>query len=149
MEERTKTIEKAVSEGKATQDTLQKLKRFGVFVKTYNMTHLLATRYKVTESLGIDSNLKKYEDQENEVKDLQTKLNKAEGENNKDSTTELRKKIGEAKDSLKSVLSDFKVSTGTQLFDRFMKGFVRTRDNSAEENEKIENTQFLFNKLKF
>jgi hypothetical protein len=149
MEDRTRVLEKAVTEGKVNVETLNRLKRFGVFVKTYNMTHLLATRYKVSDSFGIDANMKKLDDQEAEVRDLQTKLNKSESGSNKDETTDLRKRLGEARDGVKRTVSDFKLSTGTELFNRFMRGFVRTKDNTAEENEKIENTQFLFNKLRF
>ena len=56
--------------------------------------------------------------------------------------------MGALKDKYKNTLRDVKSSVGTELFNRFMKGFVRTRDNQ-EENEKIAHAEFLFKKLKF
>jgi predicted lipase len=150
MEEKTKNLEKAISEGKAQGESLNKLKRFGVFVKTYNMSHLLATRYKVTESFGIDKHMENMESIESDVKETQNKLNKKESEENKDKDgiESLKQKIGELRNNSKEALSAFKLQTGTELFNRFMRGFVMTKDNQ-EENEKISNTQFLFNKLNF
>lgn len=49
VDDRTKRLEKSVSENKEGSESfteqLQRLKRLGVFIKTYNMSHLLATRY--------------------------------------------------------------------------------------------------------
>lgn len=48
VEERTKTLEKAISEKKNAErstERLNRLKRCGVFIRAYNMSHLLATRY--------------------------------------------------------------------------------------------------------
>jgi hypothetical protein len=60
----------------------------------------------------------------------------------------LRSDVGSLKDKLRSQWRDAKSSIGTELFNRFMKGFVRTRDN-VEENERIAHSEFLFKKLKF
>ena len=35
-----------------TVDQIKKLKSFGVFIKNYNMSHLLATRYTLKDELG-------------------------------------------------------------------------------------------------
>ena len=51
------------------QDRINKLKSFGVFIKTYNMSHLLATRYKIQEDIGVIKSLEKLEE-------LEKKLNK-------------------------------------------------------------------------
>lgn len=150
MEERTRTLENQVKEGKVHHDSLDKLKRFGVFVKTYNMGHLLATRYKVTENFGIEKHIDRLDTIEVELKDTQSKLNKKESEETKDQEAieTLRKKIGDLRNDYKDSLKSFKLETGVQLYNRFMKGFVLNNDN-AEEKEQIQNTQFLFNKLNF
>ena len=156
VEEKTKNLEKKITEGKATQESLEKLKRFGVFLKTYNMNHILATRYKVTDNFGIDNHMSKIENVEAEIKEVTAKLNKKEQEDqtkadkDKDKTgvDNLKKQIGELKDKVKKNVADFKVQTGNELFYRFMKGFIKPKDN-AEEVEKISSSEFLFNKLKF
>ena len=53
------------------------------------------------------------------------------------------------KEKTKKALSDFKLSTGTELYSRFNKGFVRDKNTTAEDNERISSSEFLFNKLKF
>jgi hypothetical protein len=56
--------------------------------------------------------------------------------------------LGELKDGYKNTLRKVKGTIGNELFNRFMRGFVRTRDNQ-DENEKIAHAEFLFKKLKF
>ena len=56
--------------------------------------------------------------------------------------------MGGVKDKYKQSLRDVKSQIGTELLNRFMKGFVRTKEN-VEENEKIAHSEFLFKKLKF
>jgi hypothetical protein len=92
----------------------------------------------------------KIENIETELKETTTKLNKKETEDSKDKegAEALKKKIGELKDKTKTALNEFKIQTGTELYNRFMKGFVKSRENT-EENERISNNEFLFNKLKF
>lgn len=60
----------------------------------------------------------------------------------------MKKELGGLKDRYKQSLRDVKQTVGTQMFNRFMRGFVKTRDN-VEENEKISHAEFLFKKLKF
>ena len=45
------------------------------------------------------------------------------------------------------MLNNVKDSIGTEMYNRFMEGFVRS--NNAADNEKQEHTEFLFKKLKF
>ncbi len=150
LEEKTKSLTEKIANKKADAETLEKLKRFGVFLKSYNMNHLLATRYKASDNYGIESHMTKIENIETEYKETQTKLNKKETEDAKDKEgiENLKKKLGELKEKSKKVFTEFKVHSGTELYNRFMKGFVKTRDN-AEENERISNNEFLFSKLKF
>jgi len=91
------------------------------------------------------------EKSENEVREKQSALLKKENERNeenKEETDKLRKELGALKDRYKQTLREVKGSIGGSMFERFMRGFVRTRDN-VEENEKISHSEFLFKKLKF
>lgn len=47
QDEKSEKLEKLVSEGRSNNaaNILNRMKKLGVFVKTYNMGHLLATRY--------------------------------------------------------------------------------------------------------
>jgi hypothetical protein len=60
----------------------------------------------------------------------------------------MKKELGSLKDRYKQNLREVKSSIGTELFNRFMRGFIKTKDN-VEENEKITHSEFLFKKLKF
>jgi hypothetical protein len=78
-------------------------------------------------------------------------LNKKEHEKkeeNKKDIEELKKELGSLKDKYKSTLREVKSQIGRGLFNRFVKGFVRTQ-NDNEENERIAHSEFLFKKLKF
>lgn len=59
----------------------------------------------------------------------------------------MKKKLGSLRDDYRTNLRNVKVSIGTELFNRFMKGFVKT--GNEEEVEKITHSEFLFKKLKF
>ncbi len=150
LEDRTKNLTEKIANKTADAESLQKLKRFGVFLKSYNMNHILATRYKASDNYGIENHMTKIENIETELKETTTKLNKKEAEDSKDKegVEALKKKVGELKDRTKTALNEFKIQTGTELYNRFMKGFVKSRENT-EENERISNNEFLFNKLKF
>ena len=152
VDEKTKKLEKALAEKKDNvTEQINRLKRLGVFIKTYNMTHLLATRYKVDEDFGINSSMEKLEKVETDIREKQATVNKFEHERKEDKAKELeesKKELGALKDRYRQTLREVKSSIGTELFNRFMKGFLRTRDNQ-EENEKIAHAEFLFKKLKF
>ena len=143
------TIKKYESKEK-TKDRVNRLKSFGVFIKTYNMSHLLVTRYSIKDDFGVEKGLKKLEDMEAKVKETNTKINKLEHEKKeegKKEIEELKKKLGEQKDDYKGMLNEVKASVGTEMFNRYMQGFVR--GNNSAENERQEHTEFLFKKLKF
>jgi large subunit ribosomal protein L27e len=154
LDERQKRIEKVLSESKdnqSAQENLNRLKRLGVFVKSYNMSHLLATRYKVEEDFGIQTSIEKLDKIESDIKEKQSSVNKKEHEKSDDTkeAESLRKELGGLKDKYKQSLREVKSSIGTELFNRFNRGFVRARDANQEENEKIAHSEFLFKKLKF
>lgn len=107
-------------------------------------------RYHIKEDFGIQNSLEKLERVEADIKDAQVTLNKKESEKkeeNKKEVEALRKELGEQRDIYRNTLREVKSSIGTELCNRFMKGFVRT--TNAEENERITDSEFLFKKLKF
>ena len=52
---------KKLESKKDENDKIKTLKSFGLFIKTYNMSHLLATRYSVKENFGIRKALENLE----------------------------------------------------------------------------------------
>jgi ribosomal protein L14E/L6E/L27E len=148
-EEKVKALESKSKDSTKAAKSAEKLKRFGVFVKTFNMNHILATRYKVTDNFGIDSHMNRVEGIENTIKDVQTKLNGIkDSEEKKDETKKLQTEVGDLRTQLKNSLRDCKTKVGEELFNRFWRGFIKTRDN-ADENEKIAASEYLFTKLRF
>ena len=147
-EEKLKVLEEAKED---KTERIQRLKSLGIFVKTYNMAHLLATRYIVKENFGIEEAFKKVENSEKELKECDEKLKRAQNEGkkkeNKDEVNKLKEEVGTKKDQLKADLKSMKESVGKEMLDRFMQGFVA--GGSQEEKEKEENTHFLFKKLHF
>jgi large subunit ribosomal protein L27e len=149
LEKRTATLNEKIKEKKCDAEELQKLKRLGVFLKTYNMNHILATRYKAGETFGIDNKMTKIEAIESELKEEKTKLNKLEQDNADDKTIKAAKEnLGAINDRKKAALDELKINVGGELYNRFMQGFIKNKDNT-EEHEKITSNQFLFTKLKF
>ena len=55
---------KELESQKDQNDKIKTLKSFGVFIKTYNMSHLLATSYTVKEVFGISKTLEKLDNLE-------------------------------------------------------------------------------------
>ena len=101
--------------------------------------------------MGLQRGMERLEKAENDVREKQGALLKKENERNEENKTEtdnLRKDLGALKDKYRQTLRDVKGAIGGQMFDRFMRGFVKTRDN-VEENERITHSEFLFKKLKF
>lgn len=145
-EEKIKELE-GKGEAKATQ--LAKMKSLGVFIKTYNMAHLLVTRYSIKEDFGLTKSLEKLDKIEAGIKETQTTLNKklVEKKDDKKEVEELKEKIGKQKDELRGEVRAAKSAIGKEMLSRFMEGFVRAKDDA--ENEKQEHTEFLFKKLNF
>ena len=65
LQDRIKKLEAS----KEKNDQVKLLKSFGVFIKTYNMSHLLATRYTVKEDFGITKSMEKLDNLEKKVKE--------------------------------------------------------------------------------
>ena len=142
---------KKLEASKDSSERLNTLKTFGVFIKTYNMTHLLATRYQVKEDFGINKTLEKLDNLEKKVKedkaaiDAKEKGKKEEG-NQKD-LEDLKTKYGNDLDEYRNEVKNAKVKIGGEMYKRFMQGFNKFKKEEDKENQ--QNTQFLFKKLHF
>ena len=137
-----------------TQERINKLKSFGVFIKTYNMSHLLATRYKIKEDIGVIKSLEKLEKLGKTVKDEKIELDtkqknkKAlENEKAKKEIEESKNKYGKSLEEYKKEFKNTKVKIGEEMYKRFMKGFIEGKDDKDKENQ--ENTHYFFKKLHF
>ena len=141
---------KKLEASKEKSDNVKLLKSFGVFIKTYNMSHLLATRYTVKEDFGIAKSLEKLDNLEKKVKedkDLIEKKEKGKKEENQKELESLKNKLGVELDEYKNEVKIVKTNIGAEMYKRFMQGF--NKGNKEEEIEKQKNTQFLFKKLQF
>lgn len=70
-------------------------------------------------------------------------------EASKKTLEDAKKQLTTLRDLYRTTLRDVKVQIGTELYNRFFRGFVRDRNNTPEDNERISHTEFLFKKLKF
>ena len=146
LQDRIKKLEAS----KDKSDNVKLLKSFGIFIKTYNMSHLLATRYTVKEDFGIAKSLEKLDNLEKKVKedkDLIEKKEKGKKEENQKELESLKNKLGTELDEYKNEVKNVKTNIGAEMYKRFMQGF--NKGNKEEEIEKQKNTQFLFKKLQF
>ena len=141
---------KKLEASKDSNDRLNALKSFGVFIKTYNMSHLLATRYTVKEDFGITKSLEKLDSLEKKVKEdkalIESKEKAKKDENAKDIES-LRAKLGNELDEYRKEVKNAKAKIGGEMYKRFMQGF--NKGKKEEEIESQQNTHFLFKKLKF
>ena len=115
---------------------------------------MLSFRYKIDEDFQINQGIERIDNLEATLKTKQAELTRLEAEKTadtkeaKNALEESRKQVGNLRDQVKSNFREVKTAIGTELYNRFVKGFVRTRDN-AEENDRIAHSEFLFKKLKF
>ena len=141
---------KKLEASKDTNDRINALKSFGVFIKTYNMSHLLATRYTVKEDFGINKSLEKVDALEKKVKEdkalIEAKEKAKKDESAKDIES-LKTKLGNDLNDYKNEVRNAKDKIGGEMYKRFMQGF--NKGKKEEEIESQQNTQFLFKKLKF
>ena len=147
LQDRIKKLESS----KDSNEKINSLKSFGVFIKTYNMSHLLATRYTVKEDFGMKKSLEKLESLEKKVKEekaaLEAKEKAKKDEGNQKELESLKAKLGNDEDELKNETKNAKAKIGGEMYKRFMQGF--NKGNKEEERETQQNTQFLFKKLHF
>ena len=147
MEAQIKQLEE--SEKENTADRVKRLRSFGIFIKTYNMAHLLATRYTLKDDLSIAKSVAKIDELDKKIKEDNAAVNSRE-KNKKDENSKeleaLRAKLGQEKDDFKQEVRNAKINIGTEMYKRFMKGF---QGKNEEDRENQTNTQFLFKKLQF
>ena len=147
MQAQIKQLESSDKENSA--DRVKRLKSFGIFIKTYNMTHLLATRYTLKDDLSIAKSVAKIDELDKKIKEdkiaVENKEKNKKEENSKDLEA-LRAKLGQEKDDFKQEVRNAKINIGTEMYKRFMKGF---QGKNEEDRENQSNTQFLFKKLQF
>ena len=147
MQAQIKQLESSDKENAA--DTVKRLKSFGIFIKTYNMAHLLATRYTLKDDLSIAKSVAKIDELDKKIKEdkaaVENKEKNKKEENAKDLEA-LRAKLGQEKDDFKQEVRNAKINIGTEMYKRFMKGF---QGKNEEDRENQTNTQFLFKKLQF
>ena len=147
MEAQIKQLEE--SEKENTADRVKRLRSFGIFIKTYNMSHLLATRYTLKDDLSIAKSVAKIDELDKKIKEdkaaVENKEKNKKEENAKDLEA-LRAKLGQEKDDFKQEVRNAKITIGTEMYKRFMKGF---QGKNEEDRENQSNTQFLFKKLQF
>jgi large subunit ribosomal protein L27e len=159
LQDKIKKLESASKDDKA-----KILKSFGVFIKTYNMSHLLATRYAVKEDFGIVDSVTKIDNLQKKIKEQEAliqqkeKSRKEEKANEKEKGKEdqkekyqqeieaLKSKLGSQNDELKKEKKNIKINIGAEMYKRYMQGFNKGKDNELEEQK---HTLFLFKKLHF
>jgi len=133
-----------------TVDRIKQLKSFGVFIKNYNMSHLLATRYTLKDELGIAKSVAKIDELVKKVKEDKIEIDNKEKNKKEENAKELenlKSKYGQELDDYKNEVRNAKLNIGTEMYKRFMKGFLAGK--SEEDRENQANTQFLFKKLHF
>ncbi len=133
-----------------SSDKIKALKSFGIFIKTYNMSHLLATRYTLKDELGLAKAIGKIDELDKKLKEQKNAIDikeKNKKEENAKDLEEMRAKYGKELDDYKNEVRNAKVNIGTEMYKRFMKGFNSGKNEEEKENQT--NTQFLFKKLQF
>ena len=133
-----------------TSERVKNLKSFGVFIKHYNMSHLLATRYTLKDELGIAKSVNKMDELDKKLKEDKIVIENKEKNKKEDNAKELedlKAKFGQEKDDFKNEVRNAKLNIGSEMYKRFMKGFVSGKSDEDKENQI--NTQFLFKKLQF
>ena len=133
-----------------TVDRIKKLKSFGVFIKNYNMSHLLATRYTLKDELGIAKSVAKIDELVKKVKEDKIEIDnkeKSKKEEDAKALEALKSKYGQELDDYKNEVRNAKLNIGTEMYKSCMKGFLAGK--SEEDRENQTNAQFLFKKLHF
>ena len=115
LQDKIKKLEAA----KDSNENVNTLKSFGVFIKTYNMSHLLATRYTVKEDFGVNKTLEKLDNLEKKVKEDKVAIdakerNKKEEVNQKD-LENLKAKFGNDVNEYKNEVKNAKAKVGTEM----------------------------------
>ena len=142
---------KKLEAAKDSNEKVNTLKSFGVFIKTYNMSHLLATRYTVKEDFGVNKTLEKLDNLEKKVKEDKNAIDAKEKSKKEDANAKdlenLKVKFGNDVNEYKKEVKNAKAKVGSEMYKRFMQGFNKGKSEDEKENQN--NTKFLFKKLHF
>ena len=87
MQAQIKQLESSNKEDSA--DRVKRLKSFGIFIKTYNMSHLLATRYTLKDELGIAKSVGKIDELDKKLKEDKAAIEIKEKSKKEESAKEL------------------------------------------------------------
>ena len=93
-------------------DKVKRLKSFGIFIKTYNISHILATRYTLKD-LGIAKSVSKIDELDRKLKEDKIAIEnkeKTKKEENAKELEELRTNYGKAKDVFKQEIRNSKIN---------------------------------------
>ena len=80
-------------------------------MKTYNMAHLLVTRYSIKEDFGVSKGLEKLDALESQIKEKKSELAKLQNEKKEENNAKieaLQKTIGEEKDKYREAVREVK-----------------------------------------
>ena len=127
---------KQLESSKDSNDRLNAVKSFGVFIKHYNMSHLLATRYTVKEDFGINKTLDRLDNLEKKVKEEKAQIEakeKAKKEENAKELESLKAKLGNDLNEYKNELKNAKIKIGGEMYKRFMQGFNKGKKEECLE----------------
>ena len=130
---------KKLESKKDENDKIKTLKSFGLFIKTYNMSHLLATRYTVKENFGITKHLENLEKIDKKVKDIKAAIEskeKSKKEENQKELEELKKQLGNDEDKQRQETREAKLNIGTEMYKRYWQGFNKGNKEEEKENQK-------------
>ncbi len=121
------------------------------YSKSGNWFILIEFRYKIEDQFEIERSIKEIESIEDQIKEQQVKVTKAEQDKKekKDDKelTAAKTTLKELFEKYRTLLREKKALIGTNLFNRFNRGFART--HNEQENENIAHSEFLFKKLRF
>ena len=109
LQDKIKKLEAA----KDSNDKVNALKSFGVFIKHYNMSHLLATRYTVKEDFGINKIMDKLDTLEKKVKEDKAQIEakeKSKKEENAKDLEDLKTKLGSELVEYKNEVKNAKIN---------------------------------------
>ena len=102
-----------------SSEKIKTLKSFGVFIKHYNMSHLLATRYTLKEDFGIAKSVAKIDELDRKIKEDKNVIENKEKNKKEDNAKDLealRSKYGQEIDDFKKEVKNAKVNIGTQMY---------------------------------
>ena len=132
-------IRKLESQSDVT-DRLNALKSFGVFIKTYNMSHLLATRYTIKEDFGIQKSIEKLDNLDKKIKeDKQAIEAKEKAKKDEKEIEELKSKYGNEVSDIKMKLEMLKLKLELKCIKDLCKDSIKVKKKKKLKTKNILN----------